>query len=211
MYKTIIKRLLDILLSVVALVALSPVLLFTAIAIKLDSPGPIIFRQNRLGRYGNTFEIYKFRSMCLGAENIGSGQYSFESDPRITKVGRVIRATSIDELPQLVNVIKGDMSLIGFRPPLTYHPWPLEQYSEEQRVMFSLRPGITGWAQIHGRKVVDWHDRIEMGIWYSNHISLKLDVIIFFKTIWKVIKNEDNTNTETTVKMSNKPKNMREV
>lgn len=195
MYVSFFKRFLDVFLSSIALVVLSPILILTAIAIKLESKGPVIFKQKRLGKYGAEFEIYKFRSMCQGAEKQGSGQYSFKSDPRVTKVGRIIRACSIDELPQLINIIKGDMSIIGFRPPLTYHPWPVEEYTDEQRVMFNLRPGLTGWAQIHGRKDVVWDDRIEMGVWYANNVSFWLDVKILFITVIKVITNADNANT----------------
>ena len=118
----------------------------------------------------------------------------------MTKVGRFLRATSIDELPQLVNILKGDMSLIGFRPPLTYHPWPIGEYTPEQRRMFELRPGITGWAQVHGRKGVDWDERIRMSVYYVDHVSFLLDVKIFFMTIWKVFSNADNENVGTTVK-----------
>lgn len=195
MYVSFFKRFLDVFLSSIALVVLSPILILTAIAIKLESKGPVIFKQKRLGKYGTEFEIYKFRSMCQGAEKQGSGQYSFKSDPRVTKVGKIIRACSIDELPQLINIIKGDMSIIGFRPPLTYHPWPIEEYTDEQRIMFNLRPGLTGWAQIHGRKDVVWDDRIEMGVWYANNVSFWLDVKILFITVIKVITNADNANT----------------
>lgn len=199
MYKRLFKRIFDVLFSLIVSIIISPVLLIVAIAIKIDSPGPVIFKQTRLGRYGKPFSIYKFRSMCVGAEKTGSGQYSFKNDPRVTKVGRIIRATSIDELPQLWNIIKGDMSLIGFRPPLTYHPWPIDEYTDEQKKMFDVRPGVTGWAQIHGRKDVQWTDRIEMGIYYAENVSLLLDLRIFIITIWKVISNADNENKGVTV------------
>lgn len=200
MYSKFFKRFFDICISVAALLVIWPILLITAFAIKIDSKGPVIFKQKRLGRYGKEFEIYKFRSMCNNAENQGTGQYSFKSDPRVTRVGRVIRACSIDELPQLLNILKGDMSLIGFRPPLTYHPWPIGKYTEEQKVMFNLRPGVTGWAQVHGRKGVLWEDRIELGVWYANNVSFWLDVKIFFITIYKVLTNADNENTRLTTK-----------
>lgn len=207
MYVNYIKRFFDVSLALMALIVLSPVLLIVAIAIKIESPGPAIFKQTRLGRYGTPFEIYKFRSMCLNAENQGSRQYSFKNDPRVTKVGRFIRATSIDELPQLVNILRGDMSLIGFRPPLTYHPWPFEEYTEEQKRMFELRPGVTGWAQIHGRKDVLWEDRIKMGIYYVDNVSFLLDLRIFFATIWKVLSNADNENTGVTVQQKQESQN----
>ena len=151
-YKDYIKRYIDVGVSVFGLVITLPVLLITAVAIKLDSEGNVLFRQKRLGKDGKEFTIYKFRSMFMNAEKTGSGQYSFKGDPRVTRVGKIIRATSIDELPQFLNIIKGDMSLIGFRPPLTYHPWSVEKYTDEQKKMFSVRPGVTGWAQVHGRK-----------------------------------------------------------
>ena len=145
-YKDYIKRYIGVGVSVFGLVITLPVLLITAVAIKLDSEGNVLFRQKRLGKDGKEFTIYKFRSMCMNAEKTGSGQYSFKGDPRVTRVGKIIRATSIDELPQFLNIIKGDMSLIGFRPPLTYHPWSVEKYTDEQKKMFSVRPGVTGWA-----------------------------------------------------------------
>lgn len=145
------KRVMDIIIAAVGLIITSPVLLITAILIKLDSPGPVLFMQERIGKDGKVFRIAKFRSMCTGAEHTGSGVYSGKNDARVTRVGRVIRATSIDELPQLYNILKGDMSLIGPRPPLTYHPWTIDQYTEEQFHMFDVRPGITGWAQVHSR------------------------------------------------------------
>lgn len=155
MYK-IIKRGFDLFISLLALIVLSPILLIVAVWVKLDSKGPVIFKQQRLGVGGVPFNMYKFRSMCVGAEKQGTGVYSYKGDARITKVGRILRATSIDELPQLVNIIKGDMALIGPRPALTYHPWPYDQYDEHQKHMFDVRPGITGWAQVNGRKEVPW-------------------------------------------------------
>lgn len=200
MYKKYIKRGIDLFLSVLGLIIISPILLITAVAIKIDSKGPIIFKQKRLGQYGKEFDIYKFRTMCVGAENMGSKQYSFKSDPRITRVGRILRATSIDELPQLLNIIKSEMSLIGFRPPLTYHPFKFEEYTDEQKVMFELKPGITGWAQIHGRKEVEWSKRIELNVWYARNCSFLLDLKIFFVTIFKVLSDADNENKSITVK-----------
>jgi lipopolysaccharide/colanic/teichoic acid biosynthesis glycosyltransferase len=199
MYRHFFKRVLDLFLSLVLLLLLWPILLIVAVVIKIDSRGPVIFKQERLGKGGRVFRIYKFRSMCVGAEHTGSGVYSGKGDARVTKVGRIIRATSIDELPQLLNILKGDMSFIGPRPPLTYHPWPIEEYSEEQRKMFLVRPGITGWAQINGRKGVEWHDRIKLSVWYVEHLTLWLDVKIFFLTIFKVFSNADNENTGATV------------
>ncbi len=197
MYK-FFKRFSDVIISFLGLIILSPVLAITALLIKIDSKGPVIFKQQRLGKDGKVFDIYKFRSMCVGAEHTGSGVYSGKGDARVTKVGKFIRATSIDELPQLVNILKGDMSIIGPRPPLTYHPWPLEDYSEEQRHMFDVRPGVTGWAQVNGRKDVEWNRRIELNVWYTRNISFGLDFKIFFVSIFKVLKNADNENTRET-------------
>lgn len=197
MYRNFLKRLIDIVLSLLILILLSPIMLISAIAIKLDSSGPVIFKQKRLGLNGKEFYIYKFRSMCVGAEN--GGVYSDNNDKRVTKVGNFLRKTSIDELPQAVNVLKGDMSFIGPRPPLTYHPWPIEEYTEEQLHMFDARPGITGWAQVNGRKGVEWHKRIQLNCWYVDNMSLWLDLKILFITFFKVIKNEDNVNVGATL------------
>lgn len=194
-----IKRCFDFIIGVLGTVVLSPVFLLTAIAIKIDSPGNVFFLQERLGKDGKVFKIIKFRSMCVGAEHTGSGVYSGKGDTRVTRVGRFIRATSIDELPQLINLIRGDMSLIGPRPPLTYHPWTIDQYTEEQLHMFDVRPGITGWAQVHGRKDVEWNKRIALNVWYVRNISFLLDLKIFFMTFVKVMRNEDNENTGKTV------------
>lgn len=198
MYKAF-KRFGDIVISLLGLIVLSPLMLVVAIAIKIESKGPVLFIQTRLGKDGREFQIYKFRSMCEGAENMGTGQYSFVGDMRVTKVGKFIRATSIDELPQFINILKGEMSLVGFRPPLTYHPWKLEEYTAEQLRMFEVRPGITGWAQVHGRKHTEWHERIKLNVYYVDHMSLLLDIKILFLTVFKVVKNEDNENVTVTV------------
>lgn len=205
-YNRYIKRFFDFVISFVSLVVLIPIFAVVSLAIKLESKGPVIFKQQRIGKDGKVFNIYKFRSMCVGAENTGSGVYSGKGDARVTKVGKFIRATSIDELPQLVNIIKGDMSFVGPRPPLTYHPWPIEEYSDEQLKMFLVRPGITGWAQVNGRKGVEWHKRIELNVWYVNNVSILLDCAIMIKTVAKVVTNADNENTEETVKQEVKTK-----
>lgn len=200
MYKRVIKRLLDVIISCLALLILAIPMLVLVIAIKIDDPGPAIFKQKRLGKNGKVFEMLKLRSMILNAESKGTGVYSGKGDPRVTKVGRFLRATSLDELPQLWNMLRGDMSLIGPRPPLTYHPWPIEQYTTEQRRMFEVRPGLTGWAQVHGRRTVEWNERIRMNVWYVDHCSFLLDCKIFFMTIFKVLRHDDNENTEATVR-----------
>lgn len=200
LYKRYVKRALDLALSGTVLAALSPVMAACAAAVKIEDPaGPVIFRQERLGLGGKVFQMYKFRSMYVNSEHTGSGVYSGHDDPRVTKVGRVLRATSLDELPQLVNIVRGDMSLIGPRPPLTYHPWPIDEYTPEQRRMFEVRPGITGWAQVNGRKGVEWHKRIELNVWYVDHVSFQLDAKILLMTVFKVLANADNENTGATV------------
>ena len=199
MYKNYIKRGLDIALSVIILLFLWPVYIIAALAIKLESKGPAIFKQTRLGKDHKEFTLYKFRSMVVNAEHTGSGVYSGKGDARVTKVGKFIRATSIDELPQAVNILKGDMSFIGPRPPLTYHPWPIEEYSKEELRMFDVRPGITGWAQVNGRKNVEWHKRIKLSVWYVDHCSVLLDLKICLKTILQILSNDDNENVGKTV------------
>ena len=198
MYKNHIKRLVDVVLSVLAIIVLSWLYLIIAILIKCTSKGPVLFKQDRIGKDGKVYQIYKFRSMKVGAEK--SGVYSDNKDPRVTGIGRFIRATSIDELPQLFNILKGDMALIGPRPPLTYHPWKWEDYSDFQKRMFEVRPGITGWAQTHGRKDVEWNKRIELNVWYVDHVSFGLDFKIFWLTIFKILTNADNENKGETVK-----------
>lgn len=195
-----VKRLLDIVLSLLGTIVISPILFIVAIAIKIDSKGPIIFKQKRLGKDGKVFEIYKFRSMVVGAETKGTGVYSKKDDNRVTRVGKFIRMTSIDELPQLVNILKGEMSFIGPRPVLTYHPWKYEEYTEEQKKRFEVRPGVTGWAQIHGRKDVPWDKRIKLDVYYVENINFLLDLKIFFQTVYKVILMKDNVNKEETAK-----------
>lgn len=192
------KRFFDFSIALIALLILFIPLVIVAIAIRLDSKGPIIFKQDRLGKGGKVFKIWKFRSMCVGAEKQGSGVYSFKGDSRITRIGKIIRATSIDELPQLVNILKGDMALIGPRPALTYHPWTFDKYSEHQKQMFDVLPGVTGWAQVNGRKEVPWPQRIELNVWYARNMSLWLDIRIFFLTIFKVAINANNENTNVT-------------
>lgn len=195
----VIKRYLDILFSIFVLIVLSPVYLLTAIAIKLESPGPVIFKQDRLGLNGRVFKVLKFRSMVTGAEKMGSGQYSFKGDPRVTKVGHLIRLTSIDELPQLFNILLGDMSWIGPRPPLVYHPCRYEEYSEQDKRRFTVRPGITGWAQVNGRKEIDWKKRIAYDLEYVDKVSLLFDLRIALTTVGKLLMMSDNINVDKTV------------
>lgn len=197
------KYTLDFLLGLVGLVITSPILLVIALLIKSEDHGPALFKQERIGKDGKVFFMYKFRSMRVGAEHTGSGVYSGKGDDRVTKIGRFLRASSLDELPQFLNLIRGECSLIGPRAPLTYHPWPWAEYSQEQRQMFLVRPGITGWAQVNGRKTVEWNRRIQLNVWYVQHVSPWLDLKILFLTVFKVLKNDDNVNIGETAAKGN--------
>lgn len=200
MYRTYVKRILDFFIGALVLFLLWPVMLLMAAAIYIEDPGPVLFRQRRLGLGAREFTMLKFRSMKQNSEHTGSGVYSGKDDPRVLKTGRIFRAASLDELIQAVHLVSGKMSLIGPRPPLTYHPWPIGEYTEAQRHMFDVRPGITGWAQVNGRKGVEWHKRIELSCWYAANLSFRLDVKIFLMTIFKVLRNEDNLNTAPTLR-----------
>lgn len=197
MYRHFLKRLFDIILALIGILLGGIPMLIIALCVKLESPGPALFKQDRIGKNGKVFKIYKFRSMCVGAEK--GGVYSDKKDTRVTRVGKIIRATSLDELPQFFNVLFGHMSFIGPRPPLTYHPWPLEEYTDFQRKMFDVRPGITGWTQTHGRKDVEWHRRIELNVWYVEHLTMWLDLKILFLTVFKVLTAADNENKGATL------------
>lgn len=183
----IIKRIIDFILSLVILTVLSPILIVVSILIKLDSKGPIIFKQARIGKEGKVFKVWKFRTMIDNAEKIGTGLTTAQNDPRITRVGKILRKTSIDEIPQLVNVLKGEMSFVGPRPAPVKH---LEKYSEKERKRLKVLPGITGWAQVNGRNILTWPERIEKDIWYVNNISLWLDIKILLKTVKVVLLSE---------------------
>lgn len=200
-YCRFVKGAIDRFFAAVGIICFSWLYLILAIMIKIDDPkGPVIFKQERLGKNGKVYWMYKFRSMKVGAEHMGSGVYSNDKDDRITRIGHFLRKTSLDEIPQLFNILKGDMSFIGFRSPLTYHPWKWKEYTDEQRKMFALKPGITGWAQVNGRKTVEWNHRIELNVWYAENVSFLLDMKIFFMTVFKVFTNSDNENTDETVK-----------
>ena len=192
MYKHFFKRFFDITVSLFGLVICSVIMLIVAIAIKLESKGPVIFKQDRVGKNGKVYPMYKFRSMCEGAEQMAEGVYCEKGDRRVTKVGKFIRATSIDELPQFINILKGDMSLIGPRPVLTYYPKKWEEYTKEELKRFDVRPGVTGWAAVHGRKTNTVKARFEYDNYYVDNLSFGLDFKIFFMTIKSVFTNEGN-------------------
>ena len=162
-----------------ALVLASPVLALAALAIKLEDRGPVLYRQTRVGKDGVDFELLKVRTMVVGAETMGAGLSVNRGDPRITRTGRLLRKLSLDELPQLWNVVRGEMSVIGPRPTLRYQ---VEQYDERQRHRLDVRPGITGWAQVNGRASLPWADRIELDVWYVEHRSPLLDLKILVRT-----------------------------
>ncbi|HUJ56399.1 MAG TPA: sugar transferase [Gaiellaceae bacterium] len=173
------NRAADVAIAGTALLAVSPVLAVAALAVKLEDGGPVLYRQRRVGRDGADFELLKLRTMVVGAEAMGAGLSVNEGDPRITRVGRVLRKLSLDELPQLWNVVRGEMSVIGPRPTLRYQ---VEQYDDRQRRRLDVKPGITGWAQINGRAALPWAERIELDVWYVERRSPLLDLRILART-----------------------------
>ena len=173
------NRALDLAGASLGLVLASPFLAAAAIAIKLDGGGPVLYRQQRVGKDGREFELVKLRTMVVGAERQGAGWAVDHGDPRITRVGSVLRRVSLDEVPQLWNVVRGEMSLIGPRPTLAYQ---VEQYTPHQRRRLDVRPGITGWAQVQGRASLPWEERIELDVWYVEHRSPSLDLKILART-----------------------------
>lgn len=174
-----IRRLIDIVVSASVLAISSPILLAAVIAIRLESRGPAIYRQRRSGLHGREFDVLKLRTMVDGAEHIGAGLAVNEDDARITRVGTFLRRTSLDELPNLLNVLRGEMSLIGPRPTL---PVQVAQYTERQRGRLAVKPGLTGWAQVNGRASLPWSERIELDLYYIEHRSLALDLQILWRT-----------------------------
>jgi lipopolysaccharide/colanic/teichoic acid biosynthesis glycosyltransferase len=179
------KRALDLAIAVVALVLAGPAMVVIAIAIRLEGGGPALLRQRRVGRYGEDFDLFKFRTMVADAHTLGAGWLVAERDPRITRIGRVLRKWSLDELPQVFNVLRGDMSIVGPRPTLRYQ---VDQYTPAQRRRLDVLPGITGWAQINGRNSLRWPERIELDVWYVEHRSLRLDLLILARTIPMLFK-----------------------
>jgi lipopolysaccharide/colanic/teichoic acid biosynthesis glycosyltransferase len=175
-----VSRPLDLLLAGALLVLAAPLLGLAALAIRLESRGPVVYRQRRVGRHGRPFELWKLRTMVPGAEAMGAGIYVLEGDPRITRVGRLLRRFSLDELPNLVNVVQGDMAIVGPRPTVAEQ---VDRYTERQRRRLEVKPGITGWAQVNGRTSLPWPERIELDVWYVEHRSLRLDLEILARTV----------------------------
>lgn len=173
-------RSLDIVVASAALLVLSPALALAALLIKLESRGAVFYRQRRVGRGGRPFEMWKLRTMVPGAETMGAGLYVLEGDSRITRVGRRLRRFSLDELPNLVNVVRGEMAIVGPRPTVQQQ---VDRYTERQRRRLEVKPGITGWAQVNGRATLPWPERIELDVWYVEHRSLVLDLRILAKTV----------------------------
>jgi lipopolysaccharide/colanic/teichoic acid biosynthesis glycosyltransferase len=174
-----VNRALDVAIAGTGLLVASPILGIAALAIKLSGGGPVLYRQRRVGKDDVGFELLKLRTMVVGAEKLGAGYAVDEGDPRITPVGRLLRRTSVDELPQLWNVVRGEMSVIGPRPTLRYQ---VERYNERQRRRLSVLPGLTGWAQVNGRATLSWDERIELDVWYVEHRSPAVDLKILLRT-----------------------------
>jgi lipopolysaccharide/colanic/teichoic acid biosynthesis glycosyltransferase len=174
-----LSRVLDVVLAALLLLVTGPLLALAALAIRLESRGPVFYRQLRVGRDGESFELWKLRTMVPGAESMGAGIYVLDGDPRITRVGRMLRRFSLDELPNLMNVLRGDMAIVGPRPTVQEQ---VDRYTDRQRRRLEVKPGITGWAQINGRTSLPWPDRIELDVWYVEHRSMRLDLRILART-----------------------------
>lgn len=192
MYRKYIKRILDFILSLLAIIVLSPMLLIISLLIKMTSHGPVFFLQDRVGMNQKIFKIIKFRTMVVNAEHIGDGlKVKEENDPRITGIGKFLRKTSLDELPQLFNICKGDMSIIGPRPPVTYHPYRIGEYDNFKRQRFNTKPGLTGLAQSEVRNSATWDERIEYDVQYVQNITFINDLKIILKTVLTVFSSKN--------------------
>jgi lipopolysaccharide/colanic/teichoic acid biosynthesis glycosyltransferase len=177
-------RALDILIAALALLVLAPFLLVAALAIKLGSRGPVFYRQRRVGLHGREFEMLKLRTMVQGSDPVGVGTVVYRDDPRVTRAGRFLRRTSLDEVPNLVNVLRGEMAIVGPRPTI---PAQVDDYTPFQSRRHEVLPGITGWAQVQGRAGIPWEERIELDVWYVDHRSAALDLRILARTVWLVV------------------------
>jgi len=188
-----LPRAADVTLALLGLILTSPVLLASALAIKLDSRGPVLYRQPRVGLGGTVFDLFKLRTMHRGSDPKGVGTAVTADDPRVTRVGRVIRRFSLDELPNLVNILRGEMAIVGPRATL---PAQAELYTERQGRRLELKPGVTGWAQIHGRAGIPWEERIELDVWYVEHRSIRLDLRILAKTPLVLVRGRGQAATD---------------
>ena len=177
-------RAFDILVAAAALIVLAPVLLIAAIAIKLGSPGPVVYRQRRVGKDGHEFELLKLRTMVQGSDPVGVGTVVGRDDPRVTAAGRFLRRTSLDEIPNLINVLRGEMAVVGPRPTI---PAQVVAYTPHQKRRHEVRPGLTGWAQVQGRAGIPWEERIELDVEYVDRRSAGLDLRILLKTVWLLV------------------------
>jgi lipopolysaccharide/colanic/teichoic acid biosynthesis glycosyltransferase len=200
MYVRIIKPIFDFIAAFVAIIILIPIFIIVAIAIKLNSPGPVFFLQDRLGKNGRVFKIFKFRSMRTDIVSYKFGEVLSENNPQITYTGKFIRKTSIDEIPQLVNILKGDMSFIGPRPPVTFYPKKYEDYTDFEKQRFSLKPGISGLAAVRQREINDWSKNIPVDVEYVNSISFMLDMKLFLVSLLAFFRT-DNIYTKITQKI----------
>jgi len=189
-----LRRLFEVAVAAGALAVTSPLLALAMVAIRVESPGSPIYRQRRVGKDGRPFDVLKLRTMVTGAEHLGRGLAVSEGDARITRVGRLLRRTSLDELPNLVNVLRGEMAIIGPRPTV---PVQVERYTERQRGRLAVKPGITGWAQVQGRTELPWDERIELDLWYIEHRSWRLDLAILARTVRMVLGGDGLYRGET--------------
>ena len=188
------SRALDLVVASLALTVTAPLLAAAAILIKLESRGPVFYRQRRVGLGGEAFELWKLRTMVPGAETMGAGIYVVEGDPRITRTGRLLRRFSLDELPNLVNVLRGEMAIVGPRPTVQEQ---VDRYTERQLRRLEVKPGITGWAQVNGRASLPWNERIELDVWYVDHRSLRLDLQILARTVRMLVTGDGLYKGET--------------
>ena len=187
------NRALDLLVAGAGLALCSPILLAAAIAIRLDSPGPVFYRHTRIGKDCVPFDLWKLRTMVVGAEHQGAGLYIEDRDPRITRVGWFLRRFSLDELPNLFNVLEGDLAIVGPRPTVSVQ---VDRYTDHQRRRLEVRPGITGWAQVNGRASLSWPERIELDVWYVDHRSLALDLRILARTLKLLVTGQGLYSSE---------------
>ncbi len=186
-YRRFGKRICDVTLAVLALTALAPLFALAALLIKLTSRGPVLYVQERIGKDGVPFRFIKFRTMVVGAESHGAGILCLKNDPRVTAIGRLLRRSSLDELPQLINVLRGEMSVIGPRPGLAYQ---VKEYTPEQRRRLSVLPGITGWAQVNGRNAISWDERIRRDLEYVDRMSPRMDLLVLGRTLGVIVRSD---------------------